>query len=109
MPAASTAAAATPAPPPSVETTAIVNPSILRAPVLPSFFEIQQGADRLLTGAAYFADPRESDFAGATADDSLDDLSPVLVERHSQADTRWRMWVLGVLAALLASWYFGRA
>ena len=59
--------------------------------------------------AAYFADPRESDFTAATTTtDAVTDLVPGLVEQHSQTDTRWRLWGLGLLAALLASWFHPR-
>lgn len=84
-------------------------PATLRAPLEPAFFQITQGPETLLTAAAHFADPHESNFAAATTGDTLTGLAGTLVERHSQADTRWRVWVLGLLATLLLSWFFTRS
>jgi hypothetical protein len=87
----------------------ITQPTLLRAPRHPAFFEITQGTESHLRGAAHLVDPRESDFTMATTADSLADLHPVLIEQHSEADTRWRLWTLAVLAILLLSWYFSRS
>ncbi len=91
-------------PPPAAAEHAITQPSLIRAPLHPCFFEIRQGAETHLRAAAHFADPRESDFSTAASGETLDDLQPVLVERHSEGDSRWRLWTLAVLAALLVSW-----
>lgn len=93
------------------ESIPITQPSFLHAPFRPGFFTISQGSDAatpLLTAAARFVDPRESDFTTAASEDTLSTLSTTLVERHSEADTHWRAWLLALLAALLASWFYTR-
>lgn len=87
----------------------ITQPTLLRAPPQPAFFEITQGSESHLRAAAHFVDPRESDFTTALTADTLADLQPVLIEQHSEADTRWRLWTLAVLAILMLSWYFSRS
>ncbi len=82
--------------------------AVLHAPVAPGFFEIWQGESRLLTAAAHFADARESDLSTAASQDDLAGLEAKLVETHSEADANWRVWVLILLAALLASWWWAR-
>ncbi|MGI8603550.1 MAG: BatA domain-containing protein [Verrucomicrobiales bacterium] len=87
----------------------IRNPqSHLRAPREAGFFGVKQGEVMLLQAAAHFADPRESDLSEAASINDLDDTAPALIERHSEADSKWRLWALLALAALLASWWFAR-
>lgn len=81
---------------------------LLRAPAVPGFFELKQGDAALLTGAAHFADPRESDLTGASAKDEVTGLHVDLVESHSESDGQWRLWTLLLLLAWLASWWYIR-
>ncbi len=78
-----------------------------RAPDEPSFFTMTQGNDTLLTAAAHFADPRESDFLAAKTAGDTAGIAPALVQRHGEADPNWRLWLLVLFATLLASWWFG--
>lgn len=78
---------------------------LLRAPVVPGFFHVSQGGQPLLTAAAYFADPQESDFTAAATTDNLEGIAAALAEQHTMADTPWRLWVGVLMAALLLSWW----
>ena len=83
---------------------------LLRAPAVPAFFELKQGDAALLTGAAHFADPRESDLTEAGARDEVTGLRVDLGESHSESDGQWRLWTLLLLLAWLASrWYIREA
>ena len=94
---------------PGVATSTVVADSaLLRAPVVPGFFVVAQDGRPLLTAAAHFLDPRESDFTTATSGDTLAGLENTLVERHSEVDANWRLWTLLLVAALITSWWFTR-
>jgi len=78
--------------------------STLRAPTLPGFFTVTQGGEVLLTGAAQFADARESDFSTATTEDTLASHASRLVELQTHADAWAPAWLLFLGAALILSW-----
>ena len=82
--------------------------ALLRAPDRPGFFEIRQGETpgRLLSAAAHFADTREADLRHAATRSDLAGLETTLVDQHTERDARWPLWLLLLLAALLASWYY---
>lgn len=79
---------------------------IIAAPDLPATFEIRQGEELLVRGAAHFADVREADFTAAGKADEVKDAAAAMVERQSREDHYWRIWALALLAALVGSWYF---
>lgn len=79
-----------------------------RAPSSPGFLEVTQADERLLKAAVFFADTREADFRNAASDITLGGVSAAAVERHTEEDHWWRLWVLLLLAALLVSWYFSK-
>ena len=76
----------------------------LRAPSLPGFFTITQGGDTLLTGAAEFADARESDFSTAATKDTLGEHRAKLVELRTRADAFTPLWLLLVGVVLVLYW-----
>ena len=78
----------------------------LKAPVEPQFFEIRQGEQLLLTGAAHFADTREADFSGAASKNELEFIKGEAETEHTRRDDAWQIWLLLFLAAILLSWYF---
>ena len=75
-----------------------------RAPVAPGFFTISQNNRPLLTGAAYFADPREADFRDAATEDTLQGKFAPLTERHRHADFLAPVWALLLGVACLWNW-----
>lgn len=84
---------------------------VLRAPAEPGFFEVKRGETTLVRGAAQFADARQGDFRGAGA---FRRPPPVGVEiaardRNTQGDPLAAVWLALAGAALLASWWPGRA
>lgn len=89
------------------ESIPLARAGLLRAPAVPGFFEIRQGEapGLLLTGAAHFADTREADLRQAAARSDLAGLETVLVEQHTERAANGPLWLLLLLAALLASWY----
>ncbi|NNE91136.1 MAG: hypothetical protein HKN23_05775, partial [Verrucomicrobiales bacterium] len=80
--------------------------SLLRSPDRPGFFEVKQGENVLLFAAAHFADTREADFSGALTESDLAELENELVEQHTEADSRWQLWVLLLLLILVLSWWY---
>ena len=82
--------------------------TLARAPSMPGFFEVWQNEVRLLEGAAHFADAREADLSAAKPFDGLPGAIAEQAEVLYEADPRWRLWLLGLLAALLGSWWFTR-
>ena len=75
-----------------------------RAPMLPGFFTVSQNAHPLLTGAAYFSDPREADFHEAATEDTLQEKFAPLTERHRHTDFLAPVWALLLGAACLWNW-----
>lgn len=80
--------------------------SSLRAPAQAGFFEIHQGDRLLLTAAAHFADVREADFQLAATTHTLERAKVTIIDRQSQSDGHWRLWVLLLLVAIVLSWHF---
>jgi len=79
---------------------------ILRAPIEPGFFEISDGDQLLLSGASYFADTREANFASCASKYIGSTQKYQAIDRHSREDHLWHFAVLLVLACLLFSWHF---
>ena len=84
---------------------------LIRAPDEAGFFEVRQGESDespglLLRGAAHFADTREADLSQAASRSDLAGIEQSLIEQHSEQDANWPLWLLLLLAVLLASWYF---
>jgi hypothetical protein len=76
----------------------------LRSPSLPGFFTITQGRATLLTGAAQFADARESDFSTAATLDSLGRRHTRLVEMHTRTDAIAPLWLVLIGVLLVLYW-----
>lgn len=95
----------------STESIPLTRAGLLRAPERPGFFEISQDGEEgkpgtLLRAAAHFADTREGDLRKAASQSDLRGLDNKLVEQHTEQDANWPLWLVLLLAALLASWYF---
>ena len=80
----------------------------VRAPTLPGFFSVTQGGEPLLSGAAQFADARESDFSTATTEDTLASHGAGLVELRTHADAWAPLWLLLLGSSLVLSWAANR-
>lgn len=75
-----------------------------RAPDRPGLFEVRQGEETLLTGAARFADVREADLREAV---SLQELSPnraARLRRVTRPDPLAPLWLLLAGALMTADW-----
>lgn len=81
---------------------------LLRAPSQPGFFEVEQAGTLLLRGSAHFADTREADLKMAKSFQDLASLKTAQTDKVMKSDPRWRLWLLVLLAALMASWWWGR-
>ena len=81
---------------------------LLRAPSQPGFFEVEQAGTLLLRGSAHFADTREADLKMAKSFQDLASLKTAQTDTVMESDPLWRLWLLVILAALLASWWWGR-
>jgi len=76
----------------------------LVAPLQPGFLTIDQGGARLLDAAVFFADTAEADFSGCGEAETLGDAVTAARDRHVRADPFWQLWVLLLLAAVMAAW-----
>lgn len=85
--------------------------STSQAPATRCFLTIRQNETTLLDAAVFFADTREADFSACGKSDPAANANPSTIERHTQPDPLWRVWILALVAALLVSWKFtaGRA
>lgn len=73
---------------------------------VPGFLTIDQGSDRLLDAAVFFADTAEADFSHAGEATTHGEAVLAARDRHVQADPWWQLWVLILLAAVIAMWKF---
>ena len=76
------------------------------APSTPCFLTIRQNETTLLDAAVFFADTREADFSACGKSDPTATANQSTIERHTQPDPLWRVWILLLIAALLVSWKF---
>ncbi len=76
----------------------------LNAPNLPGFFSITQGGQTLLSGAAQFADARESDFRTAATVDTLTDHRARLMQLRTSSEALTPLWLLLIGVLLLSYW-----
>ncbi len=88
----------------------LVNPeqkswtTTLRAPYFPAHAQIAQGGRDLLVLASQFADTREADFSKAAGADTTRERLFEMQARTSRTDFLTPVWILLILALLLASW-----
>jgi hypothetical protein len=80
--------------------------STTHAPSTPCFLTIRQNETPLLDAAVHFADTREADFSACGKSDTTPIANQSTIERHTQPDPLWRVWILLLIAALLVSWNF---
>lgn len=80
--------------------------SLTHAPSAPCFLTISQNKSALLDAAVSFADTREADFSACGKSDATASVSQSAIERHTQPDPLWRVWILVLIAALIVSWKF---
>jgi hypothetical protein len=80
--------------------------NLLRAPREPGLFNVSQGEQALLTAAAAFADTREADIREAANYNDMALADATMIEQHSESDTRWQIWLLLILIAVLICWHF---
>ena len=80
-----------------------------RLPEQIGFFEVLQGEKPLVSGAAHFADAREADFREAGEVDTVEQRRWEAALKQTEADPLMPLWVLLVLACLLASWGWGQS
>lgn len=77
-----------------------------RAPDQPAFLEIKQGETKLLHAAAHFGDPREADLTECGEESPELGSSRAALERQTQPDPLWRVWILLLLLSLLIAWKY---
>ena len=82
--------------------------SLLRAPEAPGFFEVSQGAEVLIKGAARFADAREADLSAAESTAELEHITAGQSEALYQAEANPHLWALALLLCLAGSWWWSR-
>jgi hypothetical protein len=85
--------------------------AVLRAPAEAGSFTVRRGDERLVEGAAQFADARQGDFRGAGEFRSEPPAGEAEARRrrNTQEDPLAALWLALAGGALLASWWPGRA
>ncbi len=73
-------------------------------PAMVGFFQVKQGERALVTGAAQFADTREADFKDARHVDTVEERRWEAALKQTEADPLTALWVLLMLACMLAAW-----
>lgn len=90
--------------PSGAQETSTSDMALLRAPLLPGFFQVRLGETPLLDGAAYFGDPRESDFRSAFSSAPSIAVTQAVQRRNSSGDRFASLWLILIGAALCWSW-----
>ena len=80
------------------------NATQLTAPIYPGYLTIRHGEKLVLEAATHFADTREADLHRATDKNELAGMEQALVNRHSEQDVNWTIWILVLTLFLLSSW-----
>jgi hypothetical protein len=80
--------------------------SLTHAPAIPCFLTIRQNDAPLLDAAVHFADTREADFSTCGKSDAPPITNQSTIERHTNPDPLWRVWILLLITTLLLSWNF---
>ena len=78
----------------------------LTAALEPGFLTIDQNGIRLLDAAVFFADTAEADFSNCGDADSLGEAVKAARDRHVRPDPFWQIWVMVLLAAVIAAWKY---
>lgn len=79
-------------------------PPLRHAPDHPGFLTVWFGEEKILEASTFFGDTREADLRGAESFNGLSGLTAELVERHTESDAHWMLWVLLLALLLILSW-----
>ncbi|MEM1296391.1 MAG: hypothetical protein AAGH89_13570, partial [Verrucomicrobiota bacterium] len=74
------------------------------APIYPGYLTVRNGDEKILEASTFFADTREADLSKAATENRLAEAGSSLVERHTEQDMNWSLWVLLFSLTLIASW-----
>ncbi len=74
------------------------------APIYPGYLTVSRGDEKILEASTFFADTREADLSQAATENRLAEAGNSLVERHTEQDMNWTLWVLLLSLVLIASW-----
>ena len=75
-----------------------------RAPIYPGYLTVFHGAEKILEASTFFADTREANLRKAISENELEGLGKALVERNTEVDVNWTLWVLLLALVLIFSW-----
>lgn len=78
--------------------------SRVAAPIHPGYLTVRRGDEKVLEASTFFADTREADLSQAATENRLAEAGSSLVERHTEQDMNWTLWVLLFSLTLIASW-----
>ena len=79
---------------------------LVRGPSQPAFFTIEDENIKYMEGAAYFAEVREADFRHSTTVNQLEEVTRDVALENSETGLLIPVWLLGLCAVMLGSWYF---
>lgn len=75
-----------------------------RAPIYPGYLKVWYGEQKILEASTFFADTREADLRQAAFRNDLSGVGDTLVERNTETDANWMVWVLVLAVILILSW-----
>ncbi len=75
-----------------------------QAPIYPGYLTVRHQGEPILVASTFFADTREADLSKAASQNGLQGLETALVERHTETDSNWVLWLLILALVLVFSW-----
>ncbi len=74
------------------------------APIYPGYLTVSHGDQVILEASTFFADTREADLRRSASENRLRHAQKGMMERHTEQDVNWTIWLLFLSVILILSW-----